>query len=193
MTRCSVVQCVSRWLCALNLSVVVSPPSVCLLMNMNRLSISLPARHIFTPAPPSKSTSLSAVTRRYQRQPGKRLWRSNQLWLNTECTGSHYSKSRAARALTTIDCLNIACIGCRSSCAHLLWVSLRRQEVDCPPLVYWYFLSFMMTGTIFEAVTYWGLFLFCCSFCVRDSSVALLSCQFWWLSRIPDSLQIKSD
>ncbi len=102
-----------------------------------------------SPPPPSKSTSLSAVTQCYPRQPGKRLWRSNQLWLNTECDGSHYSKSRTAKALTTIDYLNIACIRCRGFCAHLPCICLRREEADCPPLVYWYCLSFMMTRTIF--------------------------------------------
>lgn len=99
--------------------------------------------------PPSKSTSVSAVTQCYPRQPGKRLWRSNQLCLNTECDGSHYSKSRTAKALTTIDYLNIACISCRGFHAHLCCVCLRREEVDCSPVVYWYCLSFMMTTTIF--------------------------------------------
>lgn len=103
-----------------------------------------------SPLPPSKSTSLSAVTQCYPRQPGKRLWRSNQLWLNTECDGSHYSKSRTAKALTTIDYLNIACIGCGGFHAHLPCVCLRREEVDCPPVVYWYCLSFMMTRAIFQ-------------------------------------------
>lgn len=98
-----------------------------------------------SPAPPSKSTSLSAVTQCYPRQPGKRLWRSNQLRLNTECDGSHYSKFRAAKALTTIDYLNIRCRGFH---ARHLWVALRGEEVDCPPLVYWYCLSFKMTKTI---------------------------------------------
>lgn len=79
-----------------------------------------------SPPPPSKSTSLSAVIQCYPRQPGKRLWRSNQLWLNTECDGSHYSKSRTAKALTTIDYLNIACIGCEGFHAHLPQVRLRR-------------------------------------------------------------------
>lgn len=102
-----------------------------------------------SPPPPSESTSVSAVTQCYPRQPGKRLWRSNQLWLNTECDGSHYSKSRTAKALTTIDYLNIACIRCRGFYAHLCCVCLRREEVDCPPVVYWYCLSFMMTRTIF--------------------------------------------
>lgn len=102
-----------------------------------------------SPPPPSKSTSLSAVTQCYPRQPGKRLWRSNQLWLNTECDGSHYSKSRTAKALTTIDYLNIACIRCGGSRAHLPCICLRREEVDCPEVVYWYCLSFMMTRTIF--------------------------------------------
>lgn len=102
-----------------------------------------------SPPPLSKSTSLSAVTQSYPRQPGKRLWRSNQLWLNTECDGSHYSKFRTAEALTTIDYLNIACVPCRRCHAHLLWFCLRREEVECPPLVYWYSLSFMMTKTIF--------------------------------------------
>lgn len=100
--------------------------------------------------PPSKSTSLNTVTQCYPRQPGKRLWRSNQLWLNTECDGSHYSKSRTAKALMTIDYLNIACIRCGGCHAHLPCICRRRQEVDCPPLVYWYCLSFMMTGTIFS-------------------------------------------
>lgn len=99
--------------------------------------------------PPSKSTSLSAVTQCYPRQPGKRLWRSNQLWLNTECDGSHYSKSGTAKALTTIDYLNIACIRSGGFRAHLRCDCLRREEVDCPPRLYWYCLSFMMTRTIF--------------------------------------------
>lgn len=59
------------------------------------------------PVPPSTGTSVSAVTQCYPRQPGKRLWRSNQLWLNTEYHSSHYSKSRTAVAPTTIDYPNI--------------------------------------------------------------------------------------
>lgn len=49
----------------------------------------------------------------------------------------------------TIDYLNIACIRCWGCCAHLPYICLRGQEVDCPPL-YWYCLSYMMTGTIFS-------------------------------------------
>lgn len=49
----------------------------------------------------------------------------------------------------TIDYLNIACIRCWGCCAHLPCICLRGQEVDCPPL-YWYCLSYMMTGTIFS-------------------------------------------
>lgn len=103
-----------------------------------------------SPQPLSKSTSLSAVTLCYPRQPGKRLWRSNQLWLNTKYDGSHYSKSRTAKALTTIDYLNIACIGYGGFHAHLRHIWLRREEVDCPSVVYWYWLSFMMSRTIFQ-------------------------------------------
>lgn len=76
--------------------------------------------------PPSKGTSLNTVTQCYPRQPGKRLWRSNQLWLNTECDGFHYSKSRTAKALMTIDYLNIACIRCGGFHAHLSCICLRR-------------------------------------------------------------------
>ena len=84
-----------------------------------------------SPPPPTKSTSVSAVTQSYPRQPRKRLWRSNQLWLNAECDGSHYSKSSTATALTTIDYLNIACVRCRGSRAHLRGRS--SQEGGCGP------------------------------------------------------------
>lgn len=119
-------------------------------MNMNGSVhlISNPSHvHPYRPHPKAHHSALShSVTHDNQE---RRLWRSNQLWLNTECDGSHYSKSRTAKALTTIDYLNIACIRCGGFRIYLPCICLKREEVDCPPLVYWYCLSFMMTGTIF--------------------------------------------
>lgn len=120
---------------------------------MGRLAHCRPVTRSYPPPPlfpSSESTSLSAVTQRYTRQPGGRLFRSNQLCLNTECDGSHYTKSSTAKALTTIDYLNITCIRCRVAHTHICCSCPWREEVDCPPVLYRYCLSFLMTRTVFH-------------------------------------------
>lgn len=125
-------------------TVVLSPRSARPLMNMNGpVQLIANPPHVHPHCPPSKSTSVSAVTQSYPRQPRKRLWRSNQLWLNTECDGSHYSKSVTATALTTIDYRNIAAEasmptwlrlsqerGCGSSSSSLLILPLICDDQD---------------------------------------------------------------
>lgn len=106
--------------------------------------------HVQPQRPRSKSTSLITVTRCYLWQPAKRLWRSNQLWLNTKCDGPPTTVNPALpKRWWRLIALILLVYAVEAACAHLPCICLGRQEVDCPPLVYWYCLSFMMTGTIF--------------------------------------------